>query len=334
MLKQLYSTSSDESVKFYSADATPDRYFKFYSAGDVQCYIFSTESFIVISFRGSEPFNPGDWIADLTKSLIPLPSSSSDTSHPNHFSPMAKVHEGFYSGLLGMTDNTTNKKPLWLKISDKIDKMEEGKNKPKQIYVTGHSYGGSLATVFSYLILEYGCDYIKKNFVGVYSFGAPRCFNLDGAMKYNSLVARQQLLGDITYRFIIQDEFAPRFPWSDTDMYYLSTYDNKNQTAFTTMLKFFGVFATAESKSYCHVGNQLHFVNDGEQYKLQILLPAKEEEIVKPTEPFKEIPMKLDPENWTPLRRLLCSAKNRSFIYNHFPDEYERYCKSIRKENK
>jgi triacylglycerol lipase len=75
-----------------------------------------------------------------------------------------KTHKGFYNVYMGVRDQ------LYSYVSSL---------QPKSLYVTGHSLGGALSTLFAY-------DMYHLN-PSVHTFASPRVFNISGAERYDIL---------------------------------------------------------------------------------------------------------------------------------------------------
>ncbi|MEW6095706.1 MAG: lipase family protein, partial [bacterium] len=73
-------------------------------------------------------------------------------------------------------------------------------NLSKDIYITGHSLGGALTSICA---LEFGLSY---PIVGIYTFGAPRCFDKEKVKIYDTLY------GAISYRIANNCDIVTRIP--------------------------------------------------------------------------------------------------------------------------
>lgn len=106
----------------------------------IQIYILKNELELIFVFRGSDERN--DFFADINIELTKF----------EQISPIVKVHRGFYYS--------------YTKISQYISYYKDI-NKDKDIYYTGHSYGGALALLSS--------SFYKPN--AVITFGSPMVGN-------------------------------------------------------------------------------------------------------------------------------------------------------------
>ena len=116
---------------------------------------------VTVVFRGSESMK--DWMYDLMVAKKCLDDN-------------VKVHRGFYHQL---TKNG-NMATLITTLKDMMNSLStDNDNLPYDIYITGHSLGGALATLFGYFVSKDMPEYQFK----VVSFGSPRVGN--HAFRYN-----------------------------------------------------------------------------------------------------------------------------------------------------
>lgn len=111
----------------------------FFDVGSTQCFLASTDSAIVISFRGTESLN--DWLANLNVWGI-------DTSY-------GRVHRGFL-------------KAFELVRTALLEKARPLRPAQKVVHLTGHSLGGALATIAACTLRD------EFPTARVYTFGQPR----------------------------------------------------------------------------------------------------------------------------------------------------------------
>jgi triacylglycerol lipase len=117
---------------------------KLISFESAQCMIFENTKEITLAFRGTEPTQVKDVIADLKA-----------WKHKSQIT-VGKVHDGFYDEL----------KKIWDEITTYINK---GKAKDKTLHITGHSLGGGMATI--------AASRLKNRVKNVYTYGSPRVGN-------------------------------------------------------------------------------------------------------------------------------------------------------------
>ncbi|MGY3571986.1 lipase family protein [Vibrio paucivorans] len=124
---------------------------------DTQCFVMSDDDNVIIVFRGSESLE--DWFTNFQAVYDAGPMD--DT----------KVHEGFQDALF----------PAVIGLTKLIDKPELSH---KKIWITGHSLGGALCSLFAGMLIEN--DY---SVYGIYTYASPRPGNGAFADKLNSRVA-------------------------------------------------------------------------------------------------------------------------------------------------
>ncbi|KAJ4962979.1 hypothetical protein NE237_022918 [Protea cynaroides] len=179
---------------------------------------------ILISFRGTEPFDADDWSTDFDYSWYEIPK-------------IGKVHMGFLEalGLGNRADATTfqmhlqeNVQPLeYQLLSD--DKMtayytvrsklrillQEHKN--ASFVLTGHSLGGALAILFPAVLLLHQEKALMQRLLGVYTFGQPRV----GDKGLGSFVeAHVNHPIPRYFRVVYCNDLVPRLPYDDKTFLY------------------------------------------------------------------------------------------------------------------
>ena len=145
---------------------------------DTQGFIAADGSHLIVSFRGSEP-KLADWLANIQTVTDPGPFPKSD------------VHEGFQDALF----------PVVLRVAYML---REYRNANQQVWVTGHSLGGALASLFAALLVEE-----KLPFAGLYTFASPRVGNKAFEKAMNS---RAKAQGAVYYRVVNEGDAVPHVP--------------------------------------------------------------------------------------------------------------------------
>jgi pimeloyl-ACP methyl ester carboxylesterase len=129
-----------------------------FGAGNEQAFGFATPDFVVIAFRGTVPKILDTVLADARICLKPPsfgPLPQADPRRP------LQVHCGFLAAMDGLLAATP---------SNPIDFLALEANKNKKIFVTGHSLGAAMATLFAAKLLAEG----STRFCGLCTFGSPR----------------------------------------------------------------------------------------------------------------------------------------------------------------
>ncbi|KAI5068140.1 hypothetical protein GOP47_0016485 [Adiantum capillus-veneris] len=212
-------------VQFY------DCWNDYFKVNGTQAFIFTDKkqdaNIVVAAFRGTQPFNMYDWCTDLDFSYYVLPN-------------VGRVHVGFLEalGLGSRTDRETlnqakinavmkaNKiishaTPTSGLSSDKVLAYDAicvkvrallNDNPRAKLYITGHSLGAALATVFTALLQIEENDLCSKH-GATFTFGQPRV----GDLKFASYVEKK-LCGTSPrkyFRVVYRTDVVPRLPWDD-----------------------------------------------------------------------------------------------------------------------
>ncbi len=121
----------------------------FDSATDTQCFVASSNTELLVIFRGTS--NLADWLTNL----------NFDKVNRGH-----NMHEGFHDAYTSVQSEIFH---------------EVNRNKGKNIYIGGHSLGGALATLCAVDLHLY----LERYVTACYTFGAPRSFSVDSASDIN-----------------------------------------------------------------------------------------------------------------------------------------------------
>lgn len=194
---------------------------------------------ILISFRGTEPFDADDWCTDFDYSWYEIPK-------------LGKVHMGFLEalGLGNRADTVTFQNHLLRKepkFRDKSSDTEElpstgnecipsekmeltayyavnyklksllEEHKNAKFVVTGHSLGGALAILFPTVLVLHDEMEIMHSLLGVYTFGQPRIGNEQiGRFMEAHLESPVQKY----FRVVYCNDMVPRLPYDDKTFLY------------------------------------------------------------------------------------------------------------------
>lgn len=218
---------------------------------------------ILISFRGTEPFDADDWITDFDYSWYEMPK-------------LGKVHMGFLEALgLGSRLDTssflnalrvegptrfTSSNGSVISSQNKSD-SENGKQKtliPEMVemtayfavksklksllhehknanfLVTGHSLGGALAILFPTVLVIHNEQQLMQKLVGVYTYGQPRVGN---RQLCQFMEARLNHTEPRYFRVVYCNDIVPRLPYDDKTFLYKHFGNASTITAFTSIKK-------------------------------------------------------------------------------------------------
>lgn len=144
-----------------------------------QAFVFTDKaedaSVVVVSFRGTEPFNMRDWSTDVNLSWLGM-------------GELGHVHVGFLKAL-GLQEedgkdatrafpkaapNAVPGKPLaYYALREEVQKQLQ-KHPNANVVVTGHSLGAALATIFPALLAFHGERGVLDRLLSVVTYGQPR----------------------------------------------------------------------------------------------------------------------------------------------------------------
>ncbi len=157
---------------------------------DTQGFIAASADNLVVAFRGSES-KAADWLANVQTVVDPGPF------------PKTNVHEGFQDALF----------PAVLALGYTLRHLGTG---GKNIWITGHSLGGALASLFTAMLLQemhvLGKAYAlgdEHRLCGLYSFAAPRVGNRAFDKTFGKRAREQQILA---YRVVNDGDAVPHVP--------------------------------------------------------------------------------------------------------------------------
>lgn len=154
------------------------------SKTDAHALVMDRGNCIVVCFRGSK--DAQDYIQDGKFEMTDLGWFQGND--------VTSVHKGFLEDFDAINSQLVQTVKALLN-------GQSGQSGRKPIFITGHSLGAALATLCA---LEF--QYQHFPVAGVYTFGSPRVGNAAFAEMYD------ELLKDITFRVIDQNDIVPRVP--------------------------------------------------------------------------------------------------------------------------
>lgn len=174
----------------------PGKKIQFFAAGEIEGGKFHdestqmlwaehrTEPVVIIGFRGTEIYEAADIVADLKIIRNDIPGYGA-------------AHRGILNAYKGVEKQ--------LKA-----KLEAESGRGLQIWVTGHSLGGALASIASTTILEHLKEDKSYSFKGVYTFGQPRVGNVDFVAALENGYDSHDFYA---MRFRHGDDIVTQLPW-------------------------------------------------------------------------------------------------------------------------
>ncbi|CAF3845460.1 unnamed protein product [Rotaria sordida] len=290
---------------------------------------------IIIAFRGTQPMALLQWMTDASTNFIPINNVFNDdanniTTNDNEI----QVHAGFYYALgldqlkpLDKIDfsKVTSKTPMFIQLLNCIQKFHRNDNK-FNISITGHSLGGGLASLFSFILLVYGYE---SSISGVYTYGQP----LVGDHRYAKILNNK--LGNRFHRWVNHSDIVTRIPvvpLPSIAWYYA-------QTLYSDALK-----AAAKSSQVESNPSDQHYYHSGLRFKIDNQGNLVRQNLIDQG-PILAFEDRLDLFHFiysivnvihslcfiTPLRSFLWLTTPVE-INDHFPGDYARKIKNIVKK--
>ena len=118
-----------------------------------RAFLFRYQSAAVICFRGTYPTAALQWLTDFAAQQVVYPGQERSKSKN-----AARVHRGFFSALgLPAVGDPAYPETMFTTIVRQLSELSarlvsEGKPPIERVYVTGHSLGAALATLFSFAL--------------------------------------------------------------------------------------------------------------------------------------------------------------------------------------
>jgi hypothetical protein len=176
---------------------------KYFNQGSTQVYFLHDRrrALAVVAFRGTQMNSRTDRRVDFDWKLVRY----EDGKDIGRSTEDAGVFQGFRKALLENSDDRRKRddreirKILW----DRLGCLPRG----TRLYVTGHSLGGSLASLFTYATLVERMDPRPYSIVGLFTFGSPAVGNEPFARALNE---RMRMEGTYHARFVLGRDPVPR----------------------------------------------------------------------------------------------------------------------------
>jgi len=231
-------------------------------------YICSRHEKVFVFFRGTEPFHVYEWLTDskFRFRLLKNPDhiGKGDEHHQYQF-----VHSGFMEAL-----DVNGFKSLeictWLQVIQRISKFanitqqghEEngeggstmgGKISNPRIYITGHSLGGALATLFTKKLVEIG---LSHHIAGLYTYGSPRVGNDIFKKHFEGELGRRM------FRFVFAGDVVSKLPISTKDLE--DGFDiNAPNNPLVYKIAYWIFHLHEATEQYEHVGKRMELKREG-----------------------------------------------------------------------
>ncbi len=147
-----------------------------FDVGESQVLVTNDGDQLVLAFRGTEPRVLADWLTDFRVQRVST--------------IVGEVHSGFWAAFL----------LVWGKVLKAV--VDAKKDDPLlKVFVTGHSMGGAMACIAAVMLVQHG---VRVD--GLYTFGAPRAFDTQGAENAD------QVLAGKAFRVVNNNDVVTRVP--------------------------------------------------------------------------------------------------------------------------
>ncbi len=179
-----HSFQSHFKVRYISAEAVQ-------GMGSTMACVITTAEAIYVAFRGTDPTNQSQVYSDLKCSWILEPR-------------IGYISAGFRQEI----------DYFYIDVVERLDHAIRTKRRP--VYITGHSLGGALATLFSARMTQRWIETNQKKYVpsGLITFGSPRVGDADFKkhveLGLSVLPNESHRIG--IWRFVNNNDIIPRMP--------------------------------------------------------------------------------------------------------------------------
>jgi Lipase (class 3) len=188
----------------------------------------TTNTEIVVAFRGTEPINTTDW-DDFIESVEDWVQDGEADLVSKPYAP-GLVHRGFSDSL----------ETLWSGVSAAVSQKLAAKTLP--VVVTGHSKGGALATLAA--IRMRGESVATP--LGVYTYGSPRVGDTPFSTSFNAVISQ--------WRFENDNDLVPHLPPTAQLLSFLGRVDRRLGGLIARAYDHAGVLEYLDSQGHCTEG--------------------------------------------------------------------------------
>jgi len=169
-----------------------------------------TENFIVVAFKGTTPTNFAEWLGNLTFQCVDA---------RNYL--FGQVHRGFYNYLFPIDEESAGKNYPCQKIIEaincKANTLKKRNGRKVNLWITGHSLGGALATLFYARLLNINYSHDAWELQGAVTFASPAVGDINFATQLASLINDPRNVNRPLWRIVLDDDIVPKMPYRACD---------------------------------------------------------------------------------------------------------------------
>ncbi|CAG8724705.1 8720_t:CDS:2 [Rhizophagus irregularis] len=164
------------------------------------------ENFIIIAFKGTTPTNFAEWLGNLTFQCVDA---------RNYL--FGQVHRGFYNYLFPLDEESAGKNYPCQKIIESINckatTLKNMNGRKVNLWITGHSLGGALATLFYARLLNINYTHESWELQGAITFASPAVGDINFSTQLAALINDPRNLAKPLWRIVLNDDIVPKMPY-------------------------------------------------------------------------------------------------------------------------
>ncbi|CAB4389010.1 unnamed protein product [Rhizophagus irregularis] len=164
------------------------------------------ENFIIIAFKGTTPTNFAEWLGNLTFQCVDA---------RNYL--FGQVHRGFYNYLFPLDEESAGKNYPCQKIIESINckatTLKKMNGRKVNLWITGHSLGGALATLFYARLLNINYTHESWELQGAITFASPAVGDINFSTQLAALINDPRNLAKPLWRIVLNDDIVPKMPY-------------------------------------------------------------------------------------------------------------------------
>jgi putative lipase involved disintegration of autophagic bodies len=176
--------------------------------GGSSCGMFwsDKENCIIIAFKGTSTTNFAEWLSNLTFQCVDA---------RNYL--FGQVHKGFYDYLFPIDEESAGKNYPCQKIIEAINckatTLKNKNDKKVNLWITGHSLGGALATLFYARLLNINYSHESWELQGAVTFASPAVGDINFSTQLASLINDPRNLTKPLWRIVLNNDIVPKLPY-------------------------------------------------------------------------------------------------------------------------